>query len=71
LGVKLDASTLSREPIGPGSINNRDNLYNVDGGNSKDQINSGGTGASVDEVREIRALTNNLLCQGYAAKSVR
>ncbi len=61
-GVKLDTSTLSREPIGPGSINNRGNLYNVDGGNITDQINSGrlgGIGASVDEVQEFRVLTNN------------
>ncbi len=61
-GVKLDTSTLSREPIGPGSINNRGNLYNVDGGNITDQINSGrlgGIGASVDEVQEFQVLTNN------------
>ena len=61
-GVKLDTSTLSREPIGPGSINNRGNLYNVDGGNITDQINSGrlgGIGASVDEIQEFRVLTNN------------
>ena len=61
-GVKLDTSTLSREPIGPGSINNRGNLYNVDGGDITDQINSGrlgGIGASVDEVQEFRVLTNN------------
>jgi hypothetical protein len=58
-GVKLDTSTLSQEPIGPGSINNRGNLYNVDGGNITDQINSGrlgGIGASVDEVQEFQVL---------------
>jgi Carboxypeptidase regulatory-like domain/TonB dependent receptor len=61
-GVKLDTSSLSREPIGPGSINNRGNLYNVDGGNVTDQINSGrlgGIGASVDEIQEFQVLTNN------------
>ena len=61
-GVKLDTSTLSRELIGPGSINNRGNLYNVDGGNITDQINSGrpgGVGASVDEIQEFQVLTNN------------
>jgi hypothetical protein len=61
-GVKLDTSTLSRDPIGPGSINNRGNLYNVDGGNITDQINSGrlgGIGASVDEIQEFQVLTNN------------
>jgi hypothetical protein len=61
-GVKLDTSSLSRDPIGPGSINNRGNLYNVDGGNVTDQINSGrlgGIGASVDEIQEFQVLTNN------------
>ena len=61
-GVKLDTSTLSREPLGPGSINNRGNLYNVDGANITDQINSGrlgGIGASVDEIQEFQVLTNN------------
>ena len=61
-GVKLDTSTLSREPLGPGSINNRGNLYNVDGVNITDQINSGrlgGIGASIDEIQEFQVLTNN------------
>lgn len=45
-----------------GSINNRGNLYHVDGGNITDQISSGrvgGIGTSVDEVQEFRVLTNN------------
>jgi hypothetical protein len=61
-GVKLDTSTLSRDLIGPGSLNNRGNLYNVDGGNITDQINSGrlgGIGASVDEIQEFQVLTND------------
>jgi outer membrane receptor protein involved in Fe transport len=60
-GVKLDTSGLTPDLIGPGSINNRGNLYNVDGGNITDQVVSGrdGLGASVDEVQEFQVLTNN------------
>ncbi|MBZ5523531.1 MAG: TonB-dependent receptor [Acidobacteriia bacterium] len=61
-GVKLDTSGLTtQELIGPGSINNRGNLYNVDGGNITDQLVSGrdGLGASVDEIQEFQVLTNN------------
>src|SRR5579859_5200890 len=60
-GVKQDTSTLTGDLIAPGSINNRGNLYNVDGANITDQLVSGrdGTGASVDEVQEFQVLTNN------------
>ena len=60
-GVKADTSTLTSDLIGPGSINNRANLYNVDGANITDQLVSGrdGLGASVDEVQEFQVLTNN------------
>src|SRR5579859_1807631 len=60
-GVKYDSSGLTTDLIGPGSINNRANLYNVDGGNITDQLVSGrdGLGASVDEVQEFQVLTNN------------
>lgn len=60
-GVKLDSSGLTADLIAPGSINNRGNLYNVDGANITDQLVSGrdGTGASVDEVQEFQVLTNN------------
>jgi hypothetical protein len=60
-GVKLDTSTLTTDLIGPGSINNRANLYNVDGANITDQLVSGrdGLGASVDEIQEFQVLTNN------------
>jgi hypothetical protein len=60
-GVKLDTSGLTTDLIGPGSINNRANLYNVDGANITDQLVSGrdGLGASVDEVQEFQVLTNN------------
>src|SRR5260370_24133113 len=60
-GVKLDTSSLTTDLIGPGSINNRANLYNVDGANITDQLVSGrdGLGASVDEIQEFQVLTNN------------
>jgi carboxypeptidase family protein/TonB-dependent receptor-like protein len=60
-GVKADTSTLTGDLIGPGSINNRANLYNVDGANITDQLVSGrdGLGASVDEIQEFQVLTNN------------
>ncbi|HYL93835.1 MAG TPA: TonB-dependent receptor, partial [Alphaproteobacteria bacterium] len=66
-GVKLDTSGVSGNTIdtgdliGPGSINFRGNLYNVDGANITDQLVSGrdGLGASVDEVQEFQVLTNN------------
>jgi len=59
-GVKFDP-TLSGDLIGPGSLNNRGNLYNVDGANITDQMVSGrdGIGASVDEIQEFQVLTNN------------
>jgi hypothetical protein len=60
-GVKQDTSGLTSDMIAPGSINNRGNLYTVDGANITDQLVSGrdGTGASVDEVQEFHVLTNN------------
>ena len=60
-GVKQDSSGLTSDLIGPGSINNRGNLYNVDGANITDQLVSGrdSTGASIDEVQEFQVLTNN------------
>src|SRR5579859_1994655 len=60
-GVKQDTSGLTTDLIGPGSINNRGNLYNVDGANITDQLVSGrdGTGASIDEVQEFQVITNN------------
>ena len=60
-GVKSDTSGLTSDLIAPGSINNRGNLYNVDGANITDQLVSGrdSTGASIDEVQEFQVLTNN------------
>lgn len=60
-GVKADTSGLTNDMIAPGSINNRGNLYNVDGANITDQLVSGrdSTGASIDEVQEFQVITNN------------
>jgi Carboxypeptidase regulatory-like domain/TonB dependent receptor-like, beta-barrel len=60
-GVKSDTSGLTTDLIAPGSINNRGNLYNVDGANITDQLVSGrdSTGASVDEIQEFQVITNN------------
>ena len=60
-GVKADTSGLTTDLIAPGSINNRGNLYNVDGANITDQLVSGrdSTGASIDEVQEFQVITNN------------
>jgi hypothetical protein len=60
-GVHMDTSGLTTDLIGPGSMNNRGNLYNVDGANITDQMVSGrdGTGASIDEIQEFQVLTNN------------
>jgi hypothetical protein len=60
-GVKSDTSGLTTDLIAPGSINNRGNLYNVDGANITDQLVSGrdSVGASVDEVQEFQVITNN------------
>lgn len=60
-GVKSDTSGLTNDMIAPGSINNRGNLYTVDGANITDQLVSGrdSTGAAIDEVQEFKVLTNN------------
>src|SRR5260370_14893021 len=68
-GVRLDTSGISSpvsgansgDLVGPGSMNFRGNLYNVDGAHITDQLVSGRdwTGASVDEVQGFQGLTNN------------
>jgi len=60
-GVRFDTSGNSGDVIGPGSFNNRGNLYLVNGGNISDQVVStrDTPGATVEEVKEFEVLTNN------------
>jgi len=60
-GVRFDTSGNSGDVIGPGSFNNRGNLYLVDGANITDQVVSTRDvpQASVEEVKEFRVLTNS------------
>src|SRR5439155_8463618 len=60
-GVRFDTSGNSGDVIGPGSFNNRGNLYLIDGVNITDQVVSirDVPGASVEEVKEFQVLTNN------------
>lgn len=60
-GVRTDQTTVTNDLVGPGQFNNRNNLFNIDGGNVTDQVVSGrdGVGASVDEIKEFQVLTNN------------
>lgn len=60
-GVRFDTSGNSGDVIGPGSFNNRGNLYLVDGVNITDQVVSirDVPGASVEEVKEFQVITNN------------
>lgn len=60
-GVKYDFSNISNDLIGPGAVNDRGVLVNVDGGNISDSLVStrDALGASLEEVREFQVLTNN------------
>ena len=60
-GVRQDQSSVSFDLVGPGAYNDRDTIYNIDGGNIRDQVTAGrdGLGASVDEIKEFQVLTNN------------
>ena len=60
-GVKYDYSGNSGDITGPGNVNDRGVVINVDGGNISDQVVSArdALGASVEEVKEFQVLTNN------------
>jgi hypothetical protein len=60
-GVRYDLTTDSSDLIGPGAVNDRGLLINLDGGNIIDQVVSvrDSFGASLEEVREFQVLTNN------------
>ncbi len=59
-GVRYDLTANSNDLIGPGAVNDRGLLINVDGGNMIDQTVSvrDSLGASVEEVKEFQVLTN-------------
>ena len=60
-GVKYDYSGNSSDITGPGNVNDRGVVINVDGANISDQVVSArdALGASVEEVKEFQVLTNN------------
>jgi hypothetical protein len=62
-GVKYDYTNDSADLVGPGNVNDRGIMVNVDGGNIWDQaqilIARDALGASVEEVKEFQVLTNN------------
>jgi hypothetical protein len=60
-GVRYDLTTNSNDLIGPGAVNDRGLLINMDGGNIIDQVVSvrDSFGASLEEVKEFQVLTNN------------
>jgi hypothetical protein len=60
-GVRFDTSGNSGDVLGPGSFNNRGNLYLVDGANITDQVVSirDTPEAAVEEVKEFQVITNN------------
>jgi outer membrane receptor protein involved in Fe transport len=62
-GVRYDYSSDSSDLVGPGSVNDRGILVNVDGGNIWDEaqilVARDALGAAVEEVKEFEVLTNN------------
>jgi len=60
-GVRYDLTTDSSDLVGPGAVNDRGMLINMDGGNIIDQVVSSrdSFGASLEEVKEFQVLTNN------------
>ena len=60
-GVRVDYTGLSGEIIGPGGVNSRGIVHNVDGADISDVSTStrDALGASVEEVKEFEVVTNN------------
>jgi hypothetical protein len=60
-GVKYDYTGNSSDIEGPGAINDRGIVVNIDGGNISDASGSArdALGATVEEVKEFQVLTNN------------
>jgi len=60
-GVHYDFTGNSGDLIGPGAVNSRGVLTNIDGGDINDMVGASRSalGASIDEVQEFQVLTNN------------
>jgi hypothetical protein len=60
-GMRTDYTGLSSEIIGPGGVNSRGIVHNIDGGDISDVATSSrdSLGASVEEVKEFEVITNN------------
>jgi Carboxypeptidase regulatory-like domain len=73
-GVKYDYTNDSADLVGPGNVNDRGIVVNVDGGNIWDQaqilVARDGLGASVEEVKEFQVLTNNYNAEYGQAGSI-
>jgi len=71
-GMRTDYTGLSSEIIGPGSVNSRGVVHNIDGGDISDVSTSvrDTLGASVEEVKEFQVITNNYNAEYGQAGSV-
>jgi Carboxypeptidase regulatory-like domain/TonB dependent receptor len=73
-GVKYDNTNDSADLVGPGNVNDRGIVVNVDGGNTWDQaqilVARDSLGASVEEVKEFQVLTNNYNAEFGQAGSI-
>ena len=60
-GMRTDYTGLSSEIIGPGAVNSRGIVHNIDGGDISDVSTSSrdSLGAIVEEVKEFQVITNN------------
>jgi hypothetical protein len=73
-GVRYDYTNDSADLVGPGNVNDRGIVVNVDGGNIWDQaqilVARDALGASVEEVKEFQVLTNNYNAEYGQAGSI-
>ncbi len=73
-GVRYDHTNDSADLVGPGNVNDRGIMVNVDGGNIWDQaqilVARDALGASVEEVQEFQVLTNNYNAEYGQAGSI-
>ena len=73
-GVRYDYTNDSADLVGPGNVNDRGIVVNVDGGNIWDQaqilVARDALGASVQEIKEFQVLTNNYNAEYGQAGSI-